>query len=184
MINRQECLSVGYVPPAGIGVLGGWGSPLGTLRTRHFPVDQAPPSWTDWQTGAKILPFPKLRLRAVNIWWLLLMCGTCGESMGTSDSLPVSVNLSQSVYSCYVCSPFFGCIRDSLKNERVHRRNGSVAMLATKRSAGIAPEVKLRTQEPTYPGVETQERRHRKSKRGVSVTAQIEIKPSNFCFKK
>ena len=26
-----------------------------------------PPLWTEWQTGAKILPSPKLRLRAVNI---------------------------------------------------------------------------------------------------------------------
>ena len=30
------------------------------------PPDQAPPSlWTEWQTGVKILPCPKLRLRAV-----------------------------------------------------------------------------------------------------------------------
>ena len=27
-----------------------------------------PPQWTEWQTGAKILPSPKLHLRAVNIW--------------------------------------------------------------------------------------------------------------------
>ena len=31
---------------------------------------QTPPLWTEWQTGAKILPCPKLRLRAVNICFL------------------------------------------------------------------------------------------------------------------
>ena len=35
--------------------------PEQTPRTRAPP----PPPWTEWQTGAKILPCPKLRMRAV-----------------------------------------------------------------------------------------------------------------------
>ena len=34
--------------------------------TTHTPLQPwTPPLWTEWQTGAKILPCPKLRLRAV-----------------------------------------------------------------------------------------------------------------------
>ena len=38
-----------------------------TPRTRHPPDQPPPPLWTEWQTGVKILPCPKLRLRAVKI---------------------------------------------------------------------------------------------------------------------
>ena len=50
-------------------------SPFPTPGTRHpspppgpdtpHPRDQTPLLWTEWQTGAKILPCPKLRLRVV-----------------------------------------------------------------------------------------------------------------------
>ena len=33
---------------------------------RHAGI--LPHQWTEWQTGAKILPCPKLHLRVVNIW--------------------------------------------------------------------------------------------------------------------
>ena len=33
----------------------------------QVPRDQTPPLWTEWQTSVKILPFLKLRLRAVKI---------------------------------------------------------------------------------------------------------------------
>ena len=33
------------------------------------PATTHPPPWTEWQTGVKILPCPKLRLRAVNIFF-------------------------------------------------------------------------------------------------------------------
>ena len=58
----------------------------------------------------------------------------------------------------------------------------SAAMLATKRSEGVAPEVNLREHQTYMPppsvkkavhsGFETQMRRHQKSKRGVSVAPQ------------
>ena len=68
---------------------------------------------------------------------------------------------------------------------RVHKyvdRNGSAAMLATKRSAGVTPEVNLRecvtytplqsANKAAHSGFETQRRRHQKSKTGVSVAPQ------------
>ena len=33
----------------------------------HAGIAHPPPLWTEWQTGVKILPYPKLRLRAVNM---------------------------------------------------------------------------------------------------------------------
>ena len=56
----------GTRPPPGADHLGP-GSPP---RTRHPPPGADPPGtrhppWTEWQTGAKILPCSKLRLRAV-----------------------------------------------------------------------------------------------------------------------
>ena len=59
--------------------------------------------------------------------------------------------------------------------------NGSVAMHAAKRSAGVAPEMNLRSlfcagneahKEGIHPGFETQGIRHLKSKTGVSVASQ------------
>ena len=39
--------------------------------TTHTPrSNYACPPWTEWQTGVKILPCPKLRLRAVNNDWI------------------------------------------------------------------------------------------------------------------
>ena len=39
---------------------------LGVVPARGVPAQVLPPPlWTEWQTGAKILPCPKLRLRAV-----------------------------------------------------------------------------------------------------------------------
>ena len=88
--NEQECIPVGCVPPAAVAVRGGLHqAPPGTRHPQaQTPRDQAPPRtrppgsrpplWTEWQTGAKILPCPKLRLRAVmwtrkwkdkSMWW-------------------------------------------------------------------------------------------------------------------
>ena len=71
---------------------------------------------------------------------------------------------------------------------------GSAAMLAAKRSAGVAPEGNLKN--PLYtskkackwgihPGFETQDRGHQKSKTGVSVAPQKgpTIMSSKFFFK-
>ena len=67
-------------------------------------------------------------------------------------------------------------------------KNGSAAMLATKRSAGIRehtlqmpwPSVK----EAVHSGFETQRRHHQKSKTGVSVAPQKEIMSSKNFLKK
>ena len=58
------------ISPLGVGLEGGLlgrgGSPWrGGVPSMHWG---RPPPWTEWQTGAKILPCPKLRLRAVIIW--------------------------------------------------------------------------------------------------------------------
>ena len=67
--------------------------------------------------------------------------------------------------------------------------NGSAAMLAAKRSAGVTPEVNLKilfTQamkhacEGSHPGFETQGRHHQKSKTGISVAPQKGLMSSNF----
>ena len=50
-------LSRGRLCPRGVSVLGG------------LPDRDPPPPWTEWQTGVKILPCPKLRLRAINMHW-------------------------------------------------------------------------------------------------------------------
>ena len=60
--------------------------------------------------------------------------------------------------------------------------NGSAAMLATKRSAGVTPELNLRghvtympppsANKATLSGFETQRRHHQKSKTGISVAPQ------------
>ena len=71
---------------------------------------------------------------------------------------------------------------------------GSAAMLATKRSAGVTPEVNLRKCVTCMPlpsgnkaaqsGFETQRRRHQKSKTWVSVASQKELMSSKKIFKK
>ena len=48
------------------GVPGPWGGG-GVVVSQHTLRQIHAPPWTEWQTGAKILPCPKLRLRAVNI---------------------------------------------------------------------------------------------------------------------
>ena len=65
---------------------------------------------------------------------------------------------------------------------------GSAAMLATKESAGVAPEVNLREHathisppsrnKATYSGFETGRKHHQKSKIGVSVVPQKGLMPS------
>ena len=40
------------------------------LSRREVPAQVLPPLWTEWQTGTKILPYPKLRLRAVIKRWV------------------------------------------------------------------------------------------------------------------
>ena len=55
-------------------------------------------------------------------------------------------------------------------------------MMATKRSAGVAPKVNLRN--PFHLGEETHDRRHQKSKTGVSVDPQKELMSSKNYFKK
>ena len=60
----------------------GWGCLLGGVclggclpRAGGYPSMQwaQTPPWTEWQTGVKALPCPKLRLRAVNIGKLILI---------------------------------------------------------------------------------------------------------------
>ena len=68
--------------------------------------------------------------------------------------------------------------------------NGSAAILASKRSAGVAPEVNLSEYGTHVPspsankaahcGFETQSRRHQKAKTGVSVTLLKELSPPNI----
>ena len=67
---------------------------------------------------------------------------------------------------------------------------GSAAILASKRSAGVIPEVNLSehvTHAPppsannaSHSGLETQRRRHQKSKTGVSVTPQKGLISSKY----
>ena len=54
-IPARGCTCLGGVPAWGCTCPGGWGVYL----LRYSPL------WTEWQTGAKILPCPRLRLRAV-----------------------------------------------------------------------------------------------------------------------
>ena len=49
--------------PRGVHGYGGWGGGGGILAC----TEADPPLWTEWQTGVKLLPCPKLRLRAVTI---------------------------------------------------------------------------------------------------------------------
>ena len=72
--------------------------------------------------------------------------------------------------------------RKSKYNMPVRGKDGSAAMLAAKRSVGVAPEVNLRqnvtrmpppnSNKAAHSGFETQRRRHQKSKTGVSVALQ------------
>ena len=69
-----------------------------------------------------------------------------------------------------------------------------VAMLATKRLAGVAPEVNLReciscmplpsANKAAHSGFETQRRHHQKSKTGVSVSPQKGLMSSKKILKK
>ena len=75
---------------------------------------------------------------------------------------------------------------------RYMEKNGSVAILAAKRSAGVAPEVNLgecvtRTPLPTvikaaHSGFETDGTCHQKSKTGVSVAHKKDLCPPEFLF--
>ena len=72
------------------------------------------------------------------------------------------------------------------------KRSG--AMLAVKRSAGVAPEMNLRehishtplpsVNKAVHSGFETQKKCHQKSKTGVSVAPQIGVMSSKFFKKK
>ena len=66
---EQEYIPVGCIPPTVVAIWGALQEALPPPGTRHTPL------WTEWQTGVKILPCPKVRLRAVNIlamiWFLL-----------------------------------------------------------------------------------------------------------------
>ena len=56
------CTCLGGVPARGV------------YLSRGVPPQVPPhPLWTEWQTGAKILPCPKLRLRVVNITFQQLL---------------------------------------------------------------------------------------------------------------
>ena len=71
---------------------------------------------------------------------------------------------------------------------------GSAAILATKRSAGVTPEVNLREHVTCMPlpskdkaansGFETQRKCHQKSKTRVSVAPQKGLMSSKNCYKK
>ena len=73
---RRGCLPAGGSPCQGGLLLGGclllgWCLPPGGLPAGGVPPSRGSPWWetppllTEWQTGVKILPCPKLRLRAV-----------------------------------------------------------------------------------------------------------------------
>ena len=70
---------------------------------------------------------------------------------------------------------------------RYVEENGLATMLATKRLAGLTPEVNLREYVNTYTsraahsGFETQRRHHQKSKAGLSVASQ-KIKRKMICY--
>ena len=76
---------------------------------------------------------------------------------------------------------------------RYMEENGLAAMLATKRSEGVAPEVKLRecvTHVPpssmikaVHSGFETQRRHHQKAKTGVLVAPLKGLMSSKFFLK-
>ena len=94
-----------------------------------------------------------------------------------------------------IIAPGFKSHNDS----QVCGRDGSAAMLAAKRSAGVEPEVNLRecvthmpplnANKAAHSGFETQRRHHQKSKTGVSVAPQkglmsskiIKFKINPFC---
>ena len=69
-------------------------------------------------------------------------------------------------------------------------RDGSAAMLAAKRSAGVAPEVNLRecvrctplpsSNKAAHSGFETQRRHHQKFETGVSVAPKMDTCPTNI----
>ena len=71
-------------------------------------------------------------------------------------------------------------------------KNGSAIMLATKRLASVAPEVKFKepvtctslasTNKAAHAGFETQRRCHQKSKTVVSVAPQKELCPLKIIF--
>ena len=61
---RGVHVSRGCMVPGGYMVLGVCMVPGGWVGSQHA-LRQTPPLWTEWQTGVKILPCPKLRLRAV-----------------------------------------------------------------------------------------------------------------------
>ena len=72
-------------------------------------------------------------------------------------------------------------------------RNSSAAMLTSVQSAGVTPEVNLRTsfyagdkagKQGIHPGFETQGRRYQKSKTGVSVAPRKGLLSSNNLKKK
>ena len=73
--------------------------------------------------------------------------------------------------------------------------NGSVAMLAVKRSESVAPEVNLRecvahnmpplcVNKAAHSGFETQSRRHQKSKEAYQLPHKKDLCPSKVFYKK
>ena len=83
---KQECIPVGCIPPTAVAITGGSPHPPPPWEQAPPPREQAPPQeqgprsrhppgpdpptcgQNSWHTLLKILPCPKLRLRAVNIW--------------------------------------------------------------------------------------------------------------------
>ena len=112
------------ISPLGVGldlIPPGAGTPLGPdpplPRSMHPPGpdppwEQAPlPPWTEWQTGAKILPCPKLRLRAVimrsevhsNCFWILGdSCDIDGFCQTVKCFLKKTYFLTSVCGSCYL----------------------------------------------------------------------------------
>ena len=82
---------------------------------------------------------------------------------------------------CRTLNPKFYPVFQYLYVHKYVDQKDSAAMPAVKRSAGVAPEVNLRNplhagdeacKEEMYPGFETQDRLHRRSKSGVPVASQ------------
>ena len=156
----------------------------GGSRPGHSPL----PPWTEWQTGVKILPCPKLRLWTVKIVHAIVKVehSKCSVSRcdwtrrtydkwinaGRASAWSHTVRQQQHDRSWSRLKPPPMLVRNCVDE------NSLAAMLIAKRWAGVSPEVNLRN--PLHAGdkahkwwihhgFETQGGHHQRFKTGVSV---------------